>query len=139
MKMMWLMAFNPCGLTVAPVGPGVGVKPDGDAGATSYDISAFAEEGKPLQVPGPLIRVKVGTEVKPCYVDLTSSVSVATLCTMLHAAHAEHGPDVPVTLTELLPAPDQAWVPDAEGRRYFSELRLHIRDPRPPHHQGGTS
>src|SRR5438128_9908219 len=38
-------------------------KPDGDAGATSYDISAFAEAGKPLQVPGPLMRLKVGTEV----------------------------------------------------------------------------
>ena len=39
-------------------------KPDGDGGATSYDISAFAEEGKSLQVPGPLIRVRVGTEVR---------------------------------------------------------------------------
>jgi FtsP/CotA-like multicopper oxidase with cupredoxin domain len=39
-------------------------KPDGDAGATGYDVSAFAEEGKPLQIPGPLIRVKVGTEVR---------------------------------------------------------------------------
>ncbi|MPZ81622.1 MAG: lantibiotic dehydratase [Actinophytocola sp.] len=84
---------------------------------------------------------KVGTEIKPCYVDLTSPVSVSTLCTMLHAAHAEHGPDVPVTFTELLPTPEQAWVPDAQGRRYYSELRLHIRDPRTPAraaHQGGT-
>jgi hypothetical protein len=67
---------------------------------------------------------KVGTEIKPCYVDLTSPVSVSTLCTMLHAAN----PDVPVTFTELLPTPEQAWVPDAADRRYFSELRLHIRD-----------
>jgi hypothetical protein len=75
---------------------------------------------------------KVGTEIKPCYVDLTSPVSVSTLCTTLHAANAKHGPDVPVTFTELLPAPEQAWVPDAAGRRYFSELRLHIRDPAQP-------
>jgi FtsP/CotA-like multicopper oxidase with cupredoxin domain len=39
-------------------------KPDGDDGATSYEVSAFAEAGKPLQVPGPLIRVKAGTEVR---------------------------------------------------------------------------
>src|SRR5829696_3861524 len=39
-------------------------KPDGDAGATAYDVSAFAEEGKPLQIPSPLIRVRVGTEVR---------------------------------------------------------------------------
>ena len=82
---------------------------------------------------------KIGTELKPCYVDLTSPVSVSALCTMLRAARTGHGPDVPVTLTELLPTPDQAWVPDAAGRRYYSELRLHVRDPRTAHHQGGTS
>jgi len=29
----------------------------------------------------------------------------------------------------MLPTPEQAWVPDAAGRRYFSELRLHVVDP----------
>jgi surfactin synthase thioesterase subunit len=84
---------------------------------------------------------KVGTELKPCYVDLTSPVSISAFCTMLRTAHTGHGPAVPVTFTELLPTPEQAWVPDAEGRRYFSELRLHVRDPRPPARasdQGGT-
>jgi surfactin synthase thioesterase subunit len=86
---------------------------------------------------------KIGTELKPCYVDLTSPVSISAFCTMLRTAGAEHGQDVPVTLTELLPTPEQAWVPDAQGRRYYSELRLHIRDPRTPApapaaHQGGT-
>jgi surfactin synthase thioesterase subunit len=110
----------------------------GLAGVVHYPDRYLAARrlGRELGLPDRVF-VKVGTEVKPCYVDLTSPVSVATLCTMLHAAQAQHGPDVPVTLTELLPAPDQAWVPDAEGRRYFSELRLHIRDPR-THHQGGN-
>jgi len=83
---------------------------------------------------------KVGTEIKPCYVDLTSPVSISAVATMLRTARTEHGPDVPVTLTELLPTPEQAWVPDAQGRRYYSELRLHIRDPRAASaaHQGGT-
>jgi surfactin synthase thioesterase subunit len=75
---------------------------------------------------------KIGTEQKPCYVDLTSPVSISAFCTMLRTAHTGHGPDVPVAFTELLPTPEQAWVPDGQGRRYFSELRLHIRDPRPP-------
>ena len=84
---------------------------------------------------------KVGTELKPCYVDLTSPVSISAFATMLRTAHTGHGPDVPVTFTELLPTPGQAWVPDGAGRRYFSELRLHVRDPRPPARasdQGGT-
>lgn len=83
---------------------------------------------------------KVGTEIKPCYVDLTSPVSISAFCTMLRTARTEHGQDVTVTFTELLPTPDQAWVPDAHGRRYYSELRLHIRDPRAASasHQGGT-
>ena len=34
------------------------------------------------------------------------------------------GPDVPV-VTELLPTPADAWVPDAAGRGYVCELRLH--------------
>ena len=74
--------------------------------------------------------VKVGTEVKPCYVDLTSPVSISGFCTMLRTASRESGPDVSVTITELLPTPEQTWVPDAAGRRYYSELRLHVRDPK---------
>jgi FtsP/CotA-like multicopper oxidase with cupredoxin domain len=37
--------------------------PDGDA-APGIAIRAFAERGKPLQVPGPLIRVAEGTEIR---------------------------------------------------------------------------
>src|SRR3954468_5009988 len=37
-------------------------QPEGDAGR-SVDVAAFAEEGKPMSAPGPLIRVPVGTEV----------------------------------------------------------------------------
>ncbi|WP_216207561.1 lantibiotic dehydratase [Amycolatopsis aidingensis] len=80
--------------------------------------------------------VKIGTETKPCYLDLTSPVSVSALCTMLRTARGTHGPEVPVTITELLPTPEQAWVTDAEGRRYYSELRLHVRDPRTAARQG---
>ncbi|MEU5829705.1 lantibiotic dehydratase [Micromonospora tulbaghiae] len=82
-----------------------------------------AETGLPERV-----FVKVGTEVKPCYVDLTGPLYAQSLCAMVDAA-LRTGPDVPVVVSELLPAPTEAWVPDARGRGYVSELRLQITDP----------
>ncbi|SCG65003.1 lantibiotic dehydratase [Micromonospora humi] len=72
--------------------------------------------------------VKVGTEIKPCYVDLTGPLYAQSLCAMVDAA-LRTGADVPVVVSELLPAPAEAWVPDARGRGYVSELRLQITDP----------
>ena len=37
--------------------------PEGEGGRT-LDVAAFAEEGKPLSTPGPLVRVAVGTTVR---------------------------------------------------------------------------
>jgi len=74
--------------------------------------------------------VKIGTEVKPCYADLTSPHSVATLATMIRSAVQSHGQQVPVTISEALPGQADAWLQDAAGRRYFSELRLQISEPR---------
>jgi FtsP/CotA-like multicopper oxidase with cupredoxin domain len=37
--------------------------PEGDKGR-AVEVAAFAEEGKPLSTPGPLIRVPVGTEIR---------------------------------------------------------------------------
>lgn len=73
--------------------------------------------------------VKVGTEVKPCFVDLTSPVYARILCTMLRSAERAGGPDTEITVTEMLPTPEQAWLTDTEGRRYCSELRLQLCDP----------
>ncbi|WFE40019.1 lantibiotic dehydratase [Micromonospora sp. WMMD998] len=72
--------------------------------------------------------VKVGTEIKPCYLDLTGPLYAQSLCAMVDAA-LRTGPDVPVVVSELLPAPTDAWVSDAHGHRYVSELRLQITDP----------
>lgn len=74
--------------------------------------------------------VKVETEVKPFFVDLTSPVYVSILCTALRAAR-KHGPDTAVTVIEMMPTPEQAWIPDAAGRRYASELRMQVVDPMP--------
>ncbi|MGH3378627.1 MAG: lantibiotic dehydratase, partial [Actinoallomurus sp.] len=75
---------------------------------------------------------KIATEVKPVYLDLTSPRYVSAFSTMLRTASETHGDDTPVILSELLPGPDQAWLPDAQGRRYCSELRIQLRDPETP-------
>jgi hypothetical protein len=74
---------------------------------------------------------KIGTEVKPVYLDLTSPRYVSAFATMLRAAREKAGDHTEVVMTELLPGPDQAWLPGPGGQRYFSELRLHMRDPVP--------
>lgn len=75
------------------------------------------------------VYVKIGTEIKPCYLDFTSPTYVSSMCAMVRTAHQSAGAEVPMVITEMLPIPDQAWVPDAAGRRYFSELRLQLVDP----------
>jgi hypothetical protein len=75
---------------------------------------------------------KIATEVKPVYLDLTSPRYVSAFATMLRTAADTHGPGTPVILSELLPGPELAWLPDAQGRRYNSELRIQIVDPRTP-------
>ncbi|MEU4680992.1 thioesterase domain-containing protein [Micromonospora sp. NPDC023737] len=71
------------------------------------------------------VYVKFATEPKPCFVDLSSPAFASMLCAMARAA----GDEASLAVSEMLPAPDDAWVPDAQGRRYFSELRLQITDP----------
>jgi hypothetical protein len=72
---------------------------------------------------------KLSTEIKPLYLDLTSPRYLSAFCTMLRAAQQKAGDDVEIVFTEMLPDAGQAWVPDASGQRYFSELRIQLRDP----------
>ncbi|SBT39347.1 thioesterase domain-containing protein [Micromonospora auratinigra] len=74
------------------------------------------------------VYVKLGSETKPCFVDLSSPVYADMLCAMVRSAAMAHGADVSLVVGEMLPGPADAWVPDAAGRRYLSELRLHIVD-----------
>lgn len=76
--------------------------------------------------------VKIADETKPTFVDLTSPLLVDSLATMLRSAGLSGGDAVAVVLSEMLPDTDQAWVPDAGGARYVSELRLQIVDPQTP-------
>ncbi|WP_410812634.1 thioesterase domain-containing protein [Micromonospora sp. 067-2] len=74
------------------------------------------------------VYVKLGTETKPCFVDLSSPAYAAMFCSMVRSAQRDGGEDTTLVVSEMLPTPQDAWVPDAAGRRYFSELRLHIVD-----------
>lgn len=66
--------------------------------------------------------VKVPVETKPSLVDFTSLVLVNTLAKNIRRT-AEQGAGT-VTLTEMLPGPDQLWLVDAQGGHYTSELRM---------------
>jgi surfactin synthase thioesterase subunit len=78
------------------------------------------------------VYVKLSTETKPCYVDLSSPLFASSLCAMVRAARQRAGGEVSIVVSEALPSPDQAWVPDRQGRRYQSELRIQVVDPARP-------
>lgn len=64
---------------------------------------------------------KTSRDAKPVYVDFESPVFVDLLSrTVRKAASAGES----VTISEMLPTPDQTWLTDRQGRRYTSELRL---------------
>lgn len=79
------------------------------------------------------IFLRIDTETKPCYLDLSSPLYARILCNMVGAAHRQGGPDTGLAASEVLPGPEDAWLTDAEGNRYSSELRVHISDARPPY------
>ena len=74
--------------------------------------------------------VRVATEIKPIYVDLTSPLHIRVLTMMIRSGLRNGGPDTAVTISEMAPTPEEAWVPDADGNVYASELRLLAVDPR---------
>ncbi|WP_437806163.1 lantibiotic dehydratase [Sorangium sp. So ce1078] len=71
-----------------------------------------------------LVFVRIPEEVKPCYLDLDSPVYVEIFAKLVRRASA-------VSITEMLPAIDEAWLLDAEGRSYTSELRIVALDAEP--------
>jgi hypothetical protein len=72
--------------------------------------------------------VKVPEEPKPMYVDFDSPLYVELFTKIVRKASA-------VVVSEMLPTPEQTWLPDAAGERYTSEFRIVTVDPthwRPP-------
>ncbi|HEV2863289.1 MAG TPA: lantibiotic dehydratase [Pyrinomonadaceae bacterium] len=68
--------------------------------------------------------VKAPIEPKPFYVDFESPILVNFFTKTVRQTVKEGGAQQAVSVTEMLPAPDQLWLPDAEGRLYTSELRI---------------
>lgn len=66
--------------------------------------------------------VRATGERKPVFVDLYSLASVDLLCRLVR--RADRHPEPTVTVTEMLPTPEQLWLADGSGRRYTTELRL---------------
>jgi hypothetical protein len=63
-------------------------------------------------------------EPKPVYADLTSLASIDLISRAVRRARRDGGADATVTVSEMMPAPDQVWLTDARGRRYTTELRV---------------
>jgi hypothetical protein len=74
------------------------------------------------------IFVKAAIEEKPFYVDLESPVYVEILAKLVRRVLISEQPDLPIVVTEMLPNPDQLWLPDKDNRRYSSELRMAVVD-----------
>ena len=83
-----------------------------------------------------LVFVKTPAEVKPFFVDFDSPVLINIFAKMVHRTIAGNNPDplltLPpnpkITVAEMLPTPDKCWLPDADGQRYTSELRMVVVD-----------
>jgi len=74
--------------------------------------------------------VRFTGERKPIYADLTSLASIDLVARSLRRSRRDVGADATVTVVEMLPTPDEAWLTDAAGRRYTSELRMVAVDQR---------
>ena len=89
--------------------------PQGDTGP-SVDIPAFAEAGKPAQVPGPLVRVTVGTSVRAT---MRNALTNDTL--IVHGLHARGAGARPGSPIRLAPGEQRSveFQLDAAGTYYY--------------------
>jgi hypothetical protein len=72
--------------------------------------------------------VRIPVEVKPFYVDFESPIYVEIFIKMIRRMLASDRGGEPITVTEMLPTPGHLWLPDADGQRYTSELRIVVFD-----------
>jgi len=67
---------------------------------------------------------KSEVEMKPVYVDFDSHLYVDMLAKVVRRTAKGDKTKSLITISEMLPTHDQAWLQDAQGNRYTSELRL---------------
>lgn len=73
--------------------------------------------------------VRTPVEVKPYYLDFDSVHFVENFVRASRRTLDQSSPDTFISVVEMLPEPDRLWLPDAQGRRYTSELRIVAVDP----------
>jgi hypothetical protein len=77
-----------------------------------------------------LVFVKTPVEMKPFFVDFDSPIYVSNFVRIIRRSAAAAESDVPtlrnclITLSEMLPTPEQTWLPDAQDRHCTSEFRM---------------
>jgi hypothetical protein len=73
--------------------------------------------------------VKSPVEVKPFYVDFDSPIYADIFAKVVRRTKdSEHAEEL-ITISEMHPVHEQSWLPDAEGQRFTSELRIVAVDP----------
>lgn len=95
--------------------------------AKRVDVGAARRWADRLGLPARVF-VLAPVEEKPFYVDLRSPTLLRALGRALKRTVEVHGDAAKVRVSEMLPAPEDCWLPDADGRRYTSELRLCLVD-----------
>jgi hypothetical protein len=73
--------------------------------------------------------VRTPVEVKPYYLDFDSVIYVENFVRAARRTLEQRSPEALITVVEMLPEPDRLWLPDAQDRRYTSELRIVAVDP----------
>lgn len=68
--------------------------------------------------------VKTPYERKPFYLDLKSPLSIEIFAREVRRAHEKGQGEASVRLSEMVPGPEDTWLPDREGNLYTSELRM---------------
>ena len=68
--------------------------------------------------------VKAPVEIKPLYLDLDSPIYMEILAKLIRRMSRESQDNPFIGITEMLPAPNQLWLSDAQDNRYTSELRF---------------
>lgn len=71
-----------------------------------------------------LVFAKLPIEPKPFYVDFDSPIYIDIFARLVRRMLERGDGDAPITISEMVPSPDQTWLTDAGGRRYTSELRF---------------
>jgi hypothetical protein len=77
-----------------------------------------------------VVFAKSPMEGKPIYVDFDSPLQINLLAKQVRAVVDKNPSNDQIVLTEMLPSTLQAWLPDADGHKYTSELRVVAVDAR---------